>query len=366
MTGAQHARIVDAMTDVVAEHGFAGVTVRLVTERAGVSSRTFYEHFENLEDCFSAVLDLGLAQGSDLIADAFADEDRWEDGVRAALAAALAFLDSEPLLARVWLVESMAAGSNALDRRERIVAQLTSMIVDRWSDSAPKPPDPLAVAGAMASVLGLIHSHLVTSRPTAMIELLGPLMGLVTAPYLGRRDAARESERGEQLARALLAGDPARSTQLAGARPLGVHMSKEVALRGVPRAMTPGVPTAHRARECLLLLAARPGSSNRDIAEAIGVRHQSQISKLLASLAEKNLAAKRSEGAGKRNAWRLTAYGEQIVRSISQQRDQTPKVGVRKRPARARRRSASARPAKRRETFAPSEHLVHAVEDHHG
>jgi AcrR family transcriptional regulator len=364
MTGAQRARIVDAMTDVVAEHGFAGVTVRLVTERAGVSSRTFYECFENLEDCFSAVLDLGLAQGTKLIGDAFAHEDRWEDGVRAALASVLAFLDSEPLLARVWLVESMAAGSDALERREHIVAQLTSIIVDRWSQSAPEPPEPLAVAGAMASVLGLIHTRLVTKTPPSMIELLGPLMGLVTAPYLGRRDAAREIERGAQLARALLRREPARERQQAGARSVGPRVSRDAALPGIPRTVIVRVPTARRARECLLLLAAHPGSSNRDVAAGIGVRHQSQISKLLAHLANENLAVKCSEGAGKRNAWRLTVYGEQIARSLSQQPDQSPKVGARRQPARARRRSPSSRPAERRTTFALQEHGFQTLERH--
>jgi AcrR family transcriptional regulator len=361
MTGVQRARILDAMTEVVAEHGFAAVSVKLVIERAGVSSRTFYEGFENLEDCFSAVLDLGLARGCELIGDAFAHEDRWEDGVRAALASVLTFLDSEPLLARVWLVESMAAGSDALDRRERIVAQLTSMIVDRWSQASPEPPEPLAVAGAMASVLGLIHSQLVTRTPSSMIELLGPLMGLVTAPYLGRRDAAREIERGAQLARALLAGGAARETRQVRAESVGPRVSRDAATRGIPRTVIPHVPTARRARECLLLLAAHPGSSNRDIAAAIGVRHQSQISKLLASLAQENLAVKRSEGAGKRNAWRLTVYGEQIAGSLSQQReDQTSKLGVRRQPARARRR-----PAKRRETSVLSEHVFHTAEDRH-
>jgi AcrR family transcriptional regulator len=319
MTGAQRARVLDAMTEVVAEHGFAATTVKLVTERAGVSTRTFYEYFENLADCFSAILDLGLVQATELIGDAFAHEDRWQDGVRAALASVLAFFDSEPLLARAWFVESMAAGTNALEQRERIVAQLRSMIVDYWSQSAAEPresPEPLAVAGVMASVLGLIHSHLVSRKPTSMIELLGPLMGLVTAPYLDRNDAAREIERGAQLARALLAGGPACETQRVRAPNTGPRVTQDALLLATPRGVILRIPTARRARECLILLAAHPEASNREIASAIGVRYQSQISKLLAYLADENLVAKRSEGPGKRNAWHLTPYGERIARNI--------------------------------------------------
>jgi AcrR family transcriptional regulator len=309
-------RILSAMTDVVAEHGFAATTVKLVTQRAGVSSRTFYECFENLSDCFSAVLDLGLAQATELIGNAFAQEDRWQEGVRAALASALTFFDSEPALARVWFVESMAAGSRALERREQIVAQLRSMIVEHWSQLTPEPPESLVVAGLMASVLGLIHRHLVSKTPTPLIELLGPLMGLVTAPYLGRRDAAREGERGAQFARALLNEDRVREKQRASALDAGPRVSRDAVLPSISCAMIPGISTSRRARECLLVLVQHPGSSNREIAVGIGVRYQSQISKLLARLADESLAVKRSEGAGKRNAWHLTPHGEQIARSI--------------------------------------------------
>jgi DNA-binding IclR family transcriptional regulator len=83
-------------------------------------------------------------------------------------------------------------------------------------------------------------------------------------------------------------------------------------------------PGARRARECLLFLAEQGGRglspSNREIAVGIGVAHLSQISRLLAHLAEEGLVVKRSEGAGKRNAWRLTPRGQEIARGLAGQR----------------------------------------------
>jgi DNA-binding IclR family transcriptional regulator len=70
-----------------------------------------------------------------------------------------------------------------------------------------------------------------------------------------------------------------------------------------------------RARECLLFLAEHPDSSNREVAAGITVAHQSHISRLLAYLLQENLVTKRSEGTGKRNAWRLTPRGEEIARA---------------------------------------------------
>ena len=75
-------------------------------------------------------------------------------------------------------------------------------------------------------------------------------------------------------------------------------------------------PNAHRARRCVLFLADRPHASNREIAAAIGVAHESQTSKLLACLLTEGLLAKRSDGVGKRNAWQLTARGEEISRAL--------------------------------------------------
>lgn len=309
--GMRRERILEAMVQVAAERGFENASVKLVTGRAGVSTRTFYEEFENLQDCFVAVLDLALERAGELIAQAFVREERWQDGVLGALASLLVFFDSAPLLTRVWFVEAMAAGSWALQRREQIAEGLRTMMVEYWAARGDEPPEPVATAGVMASVLGLIQTHLVTEQPGSLIELLGPLMGLVTSLHLDTQDRAREVERGTLLARAIQAGDPHWSLSTLAA-PQSMDASDPT---------TPGEPSARRARECLLFLAeqGRRGRSpsNREVAVGIGVVHQSQISRLMACLVQEDLAIKRSQGAGKRNAWRLTARGEELAKALS-------------------------------------------------
>jgi len=318
VVGPRRDRILEAMVEVAAERGFENTTVALLRGRAGVSTRTFYEEFEDLQECFLTVLDLALGRAGGLIAQAFMREERWQDGVLGALASLLVFFDAEGALTRVWFVEAMSAGSQALARREQIVAALRSMIVDYWAARGEQPPEPVAAAGVMASVLGLIQTHLVTERPEPLIELLGPLMGLVTSLYLDKEDVAREVQRGAQLAREIQAGEDARWTPPARA-------TKKEEGQDVTLPATLANENARRARYCLLFLAERVGGggpdsgpSNREIAAGIGVTHQSQISRLLAYLSEENLVTKRSEGAGKRNAWRLTPLGEEVARALRQ------------------------------------------------
>jgi AcrR family transcriptional regulator len=295
----QRQRILRAMAEVVAERGYAGASVQIVIARAGVSRRTFYRCFQSLEACFLALVDMGLECAVDLVSQAFAGEETWQDGVRAALASLLVFLDSDALLAQVWFVESLGAGAWALERRERNLAVLRTLVVSSWPVAEARGSAPLAAEGAMGSVLAVIHTHIITGKPGSLIGLLGPLMGLVTAHYLPPHEVAREIERGEDLARKIMATEPSVAP---------------------PRVAIPALlcnPTAHRVRQCMLFLVDHQDASNREIAAGIGVVHQSQISKLLSCLLGEQLVTRHSAGIGKRNSWRLTAHGEDVVKALT-------------------------------------------------
>jgi hypothetical protein len=142
----------------------------------------------------------------------------------------------------------------------------------------------------------------VSQRPRRdrILEMLAPLMGLILAPYLDEQELGEEIARADELAQAILNRD----------RELRPEQE-------APQPAIPGCPSAPRARECLIFLAEQNwqgiSPSNREIATGIGIGHQSQISRLLARLLEQGLVGKSSEGAGKRNAWRLTPCGEEIA-----------------------------------------------------
>jgi DNA-binding MarR family transcriptional regulator len=64
-------------------------------------------------------------------------------------------------------------------------------------------------------------------------------------------------------------------------------------------------------------LAEHPDCSNHEVASGIGITQKSQTSALLSRLVEEDIVVKRSEGLGKRNAWRLTPPGEEIAEALS-------------------------------------------------
>lgn len=299
----QRARILDATVLVVREQGYSGASITSVSAAAGVSRRTFYETFEGLEDCFLAVLDHGYWQARMLISEAFEQEGRWQDGVREALAALLSFFDGEPALAYVLLVEAAAAGPRARERRERHIVSLTSLIEEHWGESEEPRSHPLRSAGVMASLLGVLHTHMVTGREEPLLALLGSLMGLVAAPYLDRRQVAHEIACAETMARELLTC--AERSQPNHRRPGAVELPDF--LRN---------PRAHRARACLLYLAEHPGASNRQVAEMVGIARHTHISTLLARLAGAGLLYKATRSPGRANAWSLTSHGVRVAQAL--------------------------------------------------
>jgi AcrR family transcriptional regulator len=300
----QRARILDAVVEVVAERGAVDASVELVIARAGVSRYGFHEQFDGLEECLMAVLDGGLERVASLAAHAIEQErGPWQDGMRAALAAVLEFFDSERDLAKVCLVETLAAGPVVREHRERATEAFRALVVGRIQ-SEVSHASPLAAEGLLGSVMSVVHARLIAREQKPLIELLGPLMGVIVGPFVDEHQLAREIERGDRLAREVIAG---RRSPAAQTRP-------------VARVDVPGVllsARAHRARQCLLYVVRHPGASNQEVGEAIGVSHRGQLAKLLGKLAALGLLVKRAGGPGRANAWSATTAGEDVALALA-------------------------------------------------
>ncbi len=304
----QRKRILQAMIELLNERGFGEITVGQLVERAEVSRRTFHTHFTDLQDCLIGILDQAADIGNELVLRALDGEDSWQDGIRSALAALLLFVEREPDIGRVSLIETLTAGPRVLKHREKRAAELLALItdLDRWPGAEGVTLPPLSPEGSFGAVLRIVENHLVARDPEPLIDKLGPLMGFVVAPYLGRNAAIREIERGKELATNIHRDE----------RGLG---STDAAFGDDAKILgSLHHPRAHRARRCILYLAENPGSSNRQVAREIEVDHQGQVSKLLARLEDMSLLRKYPGAPGRPNAWWLTNKGEKVALSLRQ------------------------------------------------
>jgi AcrR family transcriptional regulator/DNA-binding MarR family transcriptional regulator len=316
----QRVRILGAMVEVAAERGAGNVTVAHVVERAGVSRRTFYELFSDREECFLAAFDDGIARASRYVLDAYDPRAGWAERIRTALIGLLCFLDAERGIGQLLIVGSLGAGHRALERRRRSIAQITSLIDEgrtltgtgKESKTGDELP-PLTAEGIAGGVLSILHSRLLDSPSPAMrgtgagipplpaggslLGLTGPLMGMIVLPYLGPAAARKE------LARPV------------PKMPANAHRADSNPLSRLEMRLT------YRTVRVLMAIAARPGSSNRIVADAAEVSDQGQMSKLLARLQQLGLIENTGGGAsrGEPNAWTLTDKGWQVQTIITEQ-----------------------------------------------
>ena len=313
----------EAAVYVVAQRGYGRASVGAVIERARVSRRTFYEQFDSLDDCLLAAMDGALRRIGTRASDAFDRQSAWPDGVRESLAVVLAYFDSDPALARVCLVEALAAGPRVRRHRDRVAQAFRAPILARIEREIPHVA-PLSAEAAMASVTGILAARLDTEDSRSLIGLLGPLIGILVRPFLDEQATRAQMHKATQLARAIQAD----TTEPGPYRGLAPSPSGK-RTRAAPRTPSPpssmpailANPNAHRARRCLRFLAAQDerGShpSNGEIATAIGVCHPSQVSRLLAQLHAEDLLSRHSRG--RRNAWRLTSHGRRIAQALIEQ-----------------------------------------------
>jgi AcrR family transcriptional regulator len=295
----QRARILAALVEVTRERGAGQVTVAHVVARSGVSRRTFYELFEDREDCFLAAFDEAVTHAGQRVLPAVQSAGSvWHTRLRAGLRALLEFLEDEPALGAFCVVDTLGAGPGALKRRAEVIDILIDAVDEgRAGARAGLLATRLTAEGAVGAVLGVLHARLLgdASRLDDVIGLLGPLMGMIVLPYLGAAAAAREA--------AKPAPRPRRAVPL-----------REDPLRDLEMRLT------YRTVRVLLTIASMPDASNRRVADGAGIQDQGQISKLLARLEHLGLIHNTGGGhvRGEPNAWRLSARGEQIERTIRQ------------------------------------------------
>src|SRR5680860_515598 len=108
----QCARILEATCVAIAEEGgYANTTVTDILDRAGMSNKTFYEHFDNKDACVVAAFRVYGDRLAAELASAWPDPAPWPERVRATLAALLAFGEQAPSPLRFLLLDAQTAGS---------------------------------------------------------------------------------------------------------------------------------------------------------------------------------------------------------------------------------------------------------------
>jgi AcrR family transcriptional regulator len=184
----QRGRLLDALAEVIAEEGYLDTTVHKILKRAGISRRTFYEIFTDKEDCFLVAYQEAADHVIVLVQRACrlggTPEIRIENGLRAMFE----FVEREPQVARMCIVEAMAAGEKARVRRAKTMERLTGLVAEALEPRCDSHEESLLRARVLT---GGVHEMVYDSLTRGGVAGIADLAEDVVASHLAPPEVVR-------------------------------------------------------------------------------------------------------------------------------------------------------------------------------
>jgi AcrR family transcriptional regulator len=167
-------RLLQGMAEAVARKGFAETTIADVVREAGVSRRTFYEHFSGKAECLVALYEAASRNALKVLRDAIDPSHGWEEQAERAIGAYLRCMADNPVLMRTLFVEILALGPEGLQARRRVNREIADYMVAVVA--APHVTPDLAMA-----VVGGIHELVLQAVEDGKVDELPALTATAAA-----------------------------------------------------------------------------------------------------------------------------------------------------------------------------------------
>jgi TetR/AcrR family transcriptional regulator len=178
----QRARMLRAMVDAVAEKGYVSTSVADVIAGARASRETFYEHFENKQDCFLAAYDEAVLRLTETLQGAAAEGAPAARRFEQVLERYLDAMAAEPGLARTFLIEVYAAGPDAWRRRAEVLDRFGDVVYELLAadPAIARLPDPrFGVRALVGAISAMVSGLIAAGEDAAVPELKAPIMELL-------------------------------------------------------------------------------------------------------------------------------------------------------------------------------------------
>ncbi|HXS47789.1 MAG TPA: TetR/AcrR family transcriptional regulator [Solirubrobacterales bacterium] len=189
----QRERLLAAMIRTVTEVGYNALTVQDVLARAGISRPTFYEQFDDKEDCFLAAFDVSAVQIRERLERAVTSAGpSWREQLRSGIGELLRFIADEPEAARIVIVEARASSPAGLRRRDELLDHFAGCIDALVREDLDEVPSAIAAAGVVGGIESVLYARLQKEETDDLDALLPSLMYFAVLAYAGQEAAGEE------------------------------------------------------------------------------------------------------------------------------------------------------------------------------
>jgi AcrR family transcriptional regulator len=185
-TGDFRQRLLDGLVGSIAQDGYRNTTVAGIVRRARTSRRTFYEHFNDKEACFVALLTETNAELIQGISAAVDPKSPWQSQIRQAVEAWIGWAEANPAIMLSWVRDVPALGTAARQLQRDVLEAFVAMVqtlcdTEEWHAIGPVPrPRAVMLLGGLRELIattvedGGQASDTTEMAVSASIALLGP------------------------------------------------------------------------------------------------------------------------------------------------------------------------------------------------
>ncbi|HEX3734695.1 MAG TPA: TetR/AcrR family transcriptional regulator [Solirubrobacterales bacterium] len=195
----QRERLLAAVVRVTGTRGYEATSVADILEEAGVGRESFYELFEDKQDCILAAHAILVDDLEVTVMAPYRQPGPWVERVRNAVAAMLDWFARDPAAAKVTVVELAALGPTAMERFEAVFSRFTALLDSGIADTEPRPDLPQASSLAIGAALARVYEEIVRGRTTELPGLLPGLTYELLVPFLGEEAARAEEGRAAEI-----------------------------------------------------------------------------------------------------------------------------------------------------------------------
>lgn len=167
------------------------MSVEDIIATAGVSRRTFYDHFKSKDDAFLAEYDVISSSLLARVSEAYDEALPLPERGARCLEAVMEFFCEDPAYADMCVVEVLAAGPTAIERRDTAVRALAG-IIDAAAKELPKRTLPPAITSQalVGGIYEVMYSRILRGELDVLPSLVPDMLYALLLPYVGREEAA--------------------------------------------------------------------------------------------------------------------------------------------------------------------------------